>query len=204
MENDEMNTYADETLYRIYIKLSGVISRDRYQFELILCLTLGILFGCVTQSVYGGSSDWKGVLAGYCAGFLPSLRAVFPVTLGFVAAVFAVAPFAYVRLLIYPLSAVRAMGLGALCCGALQCGSLREVSFASIVLLPYAAVNCLIAVYAGEYALGLRESFTGENQGLTRSLIVHTLKMLSCYLALAALSCVVFALSCLLFGIYLI
>ena len=81
MENDEMNTYADETLYRIYIKLSGVISRDRYQFELILCLTLGILFGCVTQSVYGGSSDWKGVLAGYCAGFLPSLRAVFPVTL---------------------------------------------------------------------------------------------------------------------------
>lgn len=204
MENAEKNSFVDKMLYSVYKKITEIISQDRYKFELVVCLMVGILFGCVTQSIYGGCSDWRNALDGYCSGFLPALRAIVPVTLGFIAALFAAAPFEYVRLLIYPAAAIRAMGLGALLCGAVQCGSLRELCFATLVILPYAAANCVIAAYAGEYALGLKESFNRENQGMTKRLILHTLKMLSYYLVLAALSCAVFAATCRLFGTRLI
>ena len=203
METDEKNTLGDETLYHVYKTIAGIISRDRYKFEMIVCLATGILFGCVTQTVYGNRGEWSGAVEWYCSGLFPALRAIAPVTLGFVAVIFAAAPFEYFRLLILPASAIRAMGLGALLCGAMQCGSLRELCFASLALLPYAAANCVIAVYAGEYVLGLKESFSRDNEGLTKRLILHTVKMLSFYLLLAALSCVVFAATCLLFGAYL-
>ena len=203
METDDKNTLGDETLYHVYKTIAGIISRDRYKFEMIVCLATGILFGCVTQTVYGNRGEWSGAVEWYCSGLFPALRAIAPVTLGFVAVIFAAAPFEYFRLLILPASAIRAMGLGALLCGAMQCGSLRELCFASLALLPYAAANCVIAVYAGEYALGLKASFSRENEGLTKRLILHTVKMLSFFLLLAALSCVVFAVTCLLFGTYL-
>ena len=132
------------------------------------------------------------------------LLSVGPVTLGFLATIFVCAPFRYSRLLIYPGTAVRGMGIGALLCGAMQCGNLREMCFAVLALLPYATVNCLIAVYAGEYALGMGEAFSGENGGMTKCLLLHTFKMVAFYLALSALSCVVFAETCRLFGLYLI
>lgn len=203
MEIDEARCSPKGMVCQIYRVMAGMILRDRYKVELAVCLSVGILFGCVTQSVYGGNGDWQGLTEAYCAGFWPALLAVAPVTIGLIAALFAAAPFEFVRLLIYPASAVRGMGLGALICGAVQRGSLRELCFASLVLLPYAVASCVTTVYAGEYALGWRESFTGENEGMTRSLLLHTLKMLCFYLALAALTCVVFAVSCVAFGTYL-
>ena len=204
MENAETNNGMAGVLLTAIQKLCGVISRDRYKFELIFCLAEGILFGCVTQTVYGKNQEWCGVVESYCAGFWQALQAVAPVTLVFLAALFAAAPFEYLRLLIYPAVAVRSMGLGALIGGPLQCGNLREMCFASLVILPYAAANCTICVYAGEYALGLRTAFNGENEGMRNNLILHALKMLLFYLMLAALSCAVFAASCMLFGVYFI
>ena len=203
MENVEKNLLKDSTFYFAYKKIYRCILRDRYKFRMLICLTVGILLGCITQSVYGESHSWQDVLECYCYDFFTPLCAVFPVTLGFVAVLFVAASASYIRLVIYPLSAVRAMGIGALLCGALQCGSLRELCFATLVLLPYSAINCVITVYAGEYALGLKESFTCENEALTRSLIIHSFKMLLFYLAIAATSCVLFAGSCVFFGAYL-
>lgn len=193
-----------KTISIIKNRIAEMASIDRHKFELTVCLSVGIIFGCITQALYGSKSEWAGLPEGYCTGFLSAFLAVAPVTLGYTAGIFACAPFSIARMLIYPGAAIRGMGLGALFCGAMQCGSLREMCFDAIVMLPYAAANCVLAVYAGEYALGLKESFTSENEGLTGSLVLHTIKMLSFYLAVAALSCVAFAASCLLFGKYLI
>ena len=189
---------------RVKKKMAEFILSEKYKYELMACLAAGILFGCVTQSLYGSSGEWRGILEKYCSGFLQPFFSVAPVTLGFLAAVFACAPFRFLRLLIYPGSAVRGMGMGALLCGAMQCGSLREMCFAALALLPYSAANCVIALYAGEYALGWIEAFSDENGGMTRRLLIHTVKMTALYLSLSALSCVVFAETCRLFGLHLI
>ena len=181
-----------------------LISQDRHRIELSVCLTVGILFGCVTQSVYGNGSVWYGLTEAYCSGWVPAFLSVAPVTLAFPVLLFVCAPFEGTRLLIYPSAAVRSMGLGSLICGAVQSGSLRELCFGTLVLLPYATVSCVVAVYAGEYALGFRTSMTGWNDGLTDRLCLHAIKMLLFYFVLSALSCAVFALSCVLFGRYLI
>ena len=185
-------------------KAVGILSCDRYRWEILACLSAGVFLGCITQAVYGGRSEWSGVIEKYCAGFLPAFITVAPVTLGFAATVFLCGTMEYLRLLIYPASAFRGMGLGALVCGALQSGGLRELSFAALLLLPYAAASCVLTVYSGEYALGLKGTFTSENAGLTRNLMLHLLKMMSFYLAVAAIICAVFAVSCVYFGQYLI
>lgn len=204
MENTGTIHAPDKSIACVMKKLSELISSDKYKYEIIACLTVGILFGCITQSLYGSSGEWKGILEKYCSGFMQPLLSVIPVTLGFLAAIFVCAPFQTARLLIYPGAAVRGMGIGALLCGAMQCGSLREMCFTALALLPYAVANCVIAVYAGEYALGLSEAFSGENEGMTKRLVFHTFKMGFFYLFLAALSCLVFAGTCRLFGLYLI
>ncbi|MBQ9901665.1 MAG: hypothetical protein IJM51_04675 [Clostridia bacterium] len=204
MENSGKNIAPMLRLRRLLKRVAEINKYDRYQYEIIACLTLGILFGCVTQSLYGHGNDWQGTLEGYCAGFIPPMKAVTPVTLGFLAAIFLCAPFRFARLIIYPGTVFRGMGFGALICGALQRGSLREMAFAALALLPYTAANCVFTVYAGEFALGLSEAFTSENRGMTGNLLLHTAKMTSFYLAISAASCFIFAGTCRFFGLYLI
>lgn len=141
----------------------------------------------------------------YCQnGFLWALVEILPVTVGFVAVLFAVAPFGGIRLLVGPAVCLRAMGIGALMCGVIQSDGLRGLCFAALVLLPYLVMNALLMVRAGEFALGLRDSLRQESAGLKRSIVRHTLGRLFGYLLAAALSCGLFALSCAGFGKYLL
>ncbi len=201
---DNHQAVSNHAFTAAWNQMTRLVRQDKYQFALIACLAVGILFGSLTQALYGSPADWQNSVEGYCRGFRPALMSVAPVTVGYVTAMFACAAFLYSRTIIYPLSAVRGMGFGALICGAMQCGSLRELCFAALVLLPYCVANCVIAVYAGEYALGFRPSFNGWNEGMSDRLALHACKMLALYLTMSALSCVVFAFSCCLFGQYLI
>lgn len=202
MENNK--AVSDTVFSKIRVIISGVVSNDRYKYALIACLWAGIVFGCVTRSVYGSAADWRGLVEGYCKNPFTAFICVAPVTMGFLTVLFALAPFYYSRLLIYPLSAIRGMGFGALICGAVQLGGLMELCFASLVLLPFCAVNCVIAVYAGEYALGFRPSRNGWNEGLSKKLNMHAVKMMTFYLVIAGMTCGVFAALCFLFGQLLI
>ena len=203
MENSVISASRNK-LKSVWEKTAETVRSDKHKYEMIACLTAGILFGCVTRAIYGNGGDWNGVLAGYCSGFAKALLSVTPATVIFLACVFFCAPFRITRLLIYPGIVFRGMGFGALICGAVQCGSLRELCFSALALQPFAAASCVIAVYAGEYALGLNEAFSGENKGMTRSLLLHCAKMGAFYLLLSVLSCVIFAGTCRLFGLYLI
>ncbi len=201
----ENNKAVSETVFsQIRERITRIVSSDRYKYALMTCLWVGILLGCVTRSVYGGAEDWRGLVEGYCKNSFTAFICVAPVTLGFLVFLFALAPFYYSRLLIYPLSAIRGMGFGALICGAVQRGGLMELCFASLVLLPFCAANCVIAVYAGEYALGFRPSRNGWNEGLSKKLNMHAVKMMTFYLVIAGMTCGVFAASCFLFGQFLI
>lgn len=201
----ENNKAVSETVFsQIRERITRIVSSDRYKYVLMACLWVGILLGCVTRSVYGGAEDWRGLVEGYCKNSFTAFICVAPVTLGFLVFLFALAPFYYSRLLIYPLSAIRGMGFGALICGAVQRGGLMELCFASLVLLPFCAANCVIAVYAGEYALGFRPSRNGWNEGLSKKLNMHAVKMMTFYLVIAGMTCGVFAASCFLFGQFLI
>lgn len=200
MENLKDSFCPNEMIDGFQKKYSHVIARDKHKFEMLACISFGIISGCVTQAIYGVNNEWSGLVDKYCGGFWCAFAAIAPVTLGFAAAIFICTPFKYLRLLIYPASVFRGMGLGALICGAIQSGSLREMCFAALALLPYSAASCVITVYAGDYALGLKESFTDENRGLTNSLLMHALKMLLLYLLIYAVVCTVFAATCKFFG----
>ena len=202
MKNSE--TAADTSASRMWERLRQIISQDRYKWELIACLAVGILFGCVTQSVYGNRRDWVGLTERYCIGLKQPFWYVAPITVGFLVAIAICSSFRTARYLVFPLAAFRGMGFGALICGAMQLAQLRELCFSALVLLPYCVCNCVIAVYAGEYALGFRPSFNGWNEGLSNKLIWHGIKMFVFYMAAALLSCAVFAVSCCYFGRYLI
>jgi hypothetical protein len=76
--------------------------------------------------------------------------------------------------------------------------------FAALVTLPYAVINSALAVYAGEYALGITMSFGQKNAGLTNVLVLHTLKIFAACMFAAALSCGLFVLSSRAFGMYLL
>ena len=185
--------------------LFDLLKREKYRAALTACVMAGVFFGSLTQAVYGDRRIWENAVSLYCANFLASsLLLIAPVTLGFIAAVFLLSLFPLARPLIYPAAVFRGLGIGSLICGAFQYGNLRELCFAVLVLLPYAAVNCALAVYSGEYALGLKESFTRQNEGLAGKLYGHALKMFLSYLAAAVLSCLLFAASCYCFGKYLL
>ena len=200
-DTQENDPQAEESGLSALLTQLMQLTREKYKIGLLACLLLGITLGSLTQAVYG--SAWNGLTDAYCAGWRTALQCIAPVTLGFVGAMLLCAPFRFTRLLIAPAACVRGMGLGALICGVTQMGTLRELCFAALVLLPYAVTNAALAVYAGEYALGLRGAFTQRNAGLTGRLALHTAKMTVFYLMIAALSCGVFALSCLGFGRYL-
>lgn len=173
---------------------------ERHKIEMILSLSAGIVFGCVTQAIYGSREEWNGIAEAYCAGVGKAFAAIAPVSVGFIVLLFLFAQSELSRMLIAPAAALRGMGIGALLCGTLQAASLRELCFASLVLLPYGVTSCVIAVYAGEYALGFRESISGWNEGLSDKLVIHAIKMTTFYLLLSACSCAVFAVSCHWFG----
>ncbi len=149
------------------------VREDRYKMLLFVSLMMGVALGSFSRAIYGGG-EWNGVIAGYCVNFLSAFGYVAPVTLTFAAAMLLCAPFRLTRLLICPAVCLRGMGLGS-----------------------------LLAVYGGEYALGMRHSFEQGHTGLTKGLVLHTVKMSLFYLGAAALSCVVFAASCVGFGRYL-
>ena len=204
MDNAEASKLHNSVLFLFIRKTVAVFSCDGYKLKMVLCLFAGILIGCVTQAVYGREGDWTQLVVQYCNGFVPAFIAVAPMAIGLAAVMFICAPFAYLRGLIYPASVFRAMGLGALICGAVQYGSLRELCFAALILLPYSAADCVITTFAGEYTLGFKGAFTRENQGLTKGLVIHTLKMFLLYLSLDGLNCAMFAAACMYFGRHLI
>ncbi len=183
-------------------QLIAAVRDDRYKLALFACLMMGVALGSFSRAIYGGE-EWHGVMQGYCAGFWTALQYVTPVTLAFIAAILVCAPFGVTRLLIGPAVCLRGMGLGSLLCAVMQAEGTEGICFAALVMLPYAAVNAMIAVYGGEYALGMRHSFEQGHTGLTKGLVLHTVKMSLFYLGAAALSCVVFAASCVGFGRYL-
>ena len=178
------------------------VREDRYKMLLFVSLMMGVALGSFSRAIYGGG-EWNGVIAGYCVNFLSAFGYVAPVTLTFAAAMLLCAPFRLTRLLICPAVCLRGMGLGSLLCAVMQAEGTRGVCFAALVMLPYGVVNALIAVYGGEYALGMRHSFEQGHTRLTKGLVLHTVKMSLFYLGAAGLSCVVFAASCVGFGRYL-
>lgn len=171
----------------------------------MMSLLAGLIMGSLSCALYGNGARWSGMVTVYCQnGLLWAFVEMLPVTVGFVAALFAVAPFGGTRLLIGPAICLRAMGIGALLCGVVRADGLRGLCFAALVLLPYAVINALLMAKAGEFALGLRDSLHQETSGLKRSVVRHTLGRLVVYLLAAALSCGLFALSCAGFGKYLL
>lgn len=192
------NTVTTEKLH-----LFKKISEEKYKFALLACLLLGILTGSISRCLYGSTGAWSGVVNAYCGGFWWALLEIAPVTLGFVAALFACAPFRTARLLICPAVCFRGMGIGALICGVIQAEGLMGLCFAALVLLPYSLLNAGLTVQAGEFALGLRASLHQSNTGLQQSVTRHTLGIFALCLLAAALSCGLFALSCAGFGKYL-
>lgn len=165
-------------------------------------LLFGVTLGCISQALYGGSPA-RGLIEAYCADFEGTLRCMLPVTAGFVAVVWLFAPFTLTRIWIAPTVCLRGMGLGSLLCTVLLAEGARGLCFAALTLAPYAAVNGVIAVYGGEYALGMQKSFRQGHARLTGGLIRHTLKMAAAYEAAAVLSCCCFAAACRGFGRFL-
>lgn len=181
-----------------------LLEQDKYRLILIICVMAGILAGSFTQACYGNTLQWTHAIETYCSGFLPAFLTIAPITVGIIAVIFLCAVMSFSRWLIYPATVFRGLGIGSLFCGALQCGRIKELCFATIVLLPYLVVSCLLTVLAGEYALGLRHSFTRENEGMKGSLVTHAMKMFTLYMGAAVISCLLFGGSCTLFGKYLI
>lgn len=199
MENSaEMEKHAE------YSCVLQLMIHEKNKLTLVTCLLLGLVMGGVSRCIYGGAETWSGVVGAYCGSFELAALEIAPVTLGFVAVIFACAPFGATRLLIYPAVCFRAMGIGALTCGVIQAEGLMGLCFAALVLLPYALVNLWLAVCAGEFALGLRASLRQRNTDLQRSVTLHTLGIFALCLMAAALSCGLFALSCAGFGKYLL
>lgn len=180
------------------------ISEEKYKLALLACLITGLLTGGASRCIYGGANAWSGVVNAYCRSFAWAILEIGPVTLGFIAVLFACAPFRGTRLLIYPAVCFRAMGISALTCGIIQAEGLMGLCFAGLVLLPYALLNAWLAVYTGEFALGLRASLGQPNSELRRGLMRHTLGNFALCLLAAALSCCLFAISCVGFGKYLL
>ena len=186
-------------------RVLAFLAEERYRVQMMACIALGLLTGCGSSLVYGNGDGWSGTVTVYCQnGFLWTLLEILPVTVGFVAILYAIAPFLGTRWLIGPAVCVRTMGMGALICGVIQADDLRGLCFAALTLFPYTVVNVLLMVKAGEFALGLRDSLRQENNGFKSSVVRHTLGRLLAYLLVAALSCAVFGLSCAGFGTYLL
>lgn len=185
-------------------RMLKMIGEEKYKISIFACLILGLIMGVVSRLIYGGAGTWSGVAAAYCSSFEWAILEIAPVTLGFIASIFACAPFGATRLLIYPAVCFRAMGIGALICGVIQAEQLMGLCFSALVILPYAIINLWLTVRAGEFALGMRASLLQQNLALKRGIMLHTLGVFFLCLLVAALSCGLFAISCVGFGKYLL
>lgn len=199
MENSiEIEKHAE------FNRVFKMVAEEKYKLAVFGCLLFGLIIGVVSQWVYGGAGTWRGAAASYCSGFGWAMLEIAPVTLGFVAAMFACAPFRWTRLLICPAVCFRTMGIGALICGVIQAEGLMGLCFSALVILPYALINSLLTVYVGEFALGMRASLVQQNSRLRRGIMTHTLGIFALCLLVAAFSCGLFAVSCVGFGKYLL
>ena len=181
-----------------------MIVGEKYKIAISACLVTGLIMGVISQFIYGGAARWSGVAASYCSGFWWAMLEIVPVTLGFVAVMFACAPFKCMRLLICPAVCFRAMGIGALICGVIQAEGLMGLCFCALVILPYTMINLLLTVYAGEFTLGMRSSLIQQSSNLRRGIMLHTFAVFALCLLVAALSCLLFSVSCIGFREYLL
>lgn len=180
------------------------IAEEKDKIMLFGCLALGIIAGSITCAVYGSEKNWSGTVESFCASPESTAVSITAVTIGFIAISFICGLLGILRFLIYPAMCFRGMGLGALTCGILSASGTMGLCFAALVTLPYAVINCALTVYAGEFFLGIHRSFTQKNTGLTKGLILHTIKIFTIYLLIAAASCALFVASCYMFGKYLL
>lgn len=180
------------------------IAEEKDKIILFGCLALGITAGSVTCAAYGGGEHWNGTVESFCAAPTDTAISITAVTIGFIVIAFIFGCLGAMRLLIYPAACFRGMGLGAIISGILSASGSMGLCFTALVTLPYAVINCALAVYAGEFFLGIHRSFGQKNSGLTKSLILHTLKMFIIYLLIAAVSCALFVASSYVFGKYLL
>lgn len=185
-------------------RIMKVIAEEKNKFALFGCLAVGVALGSISCAAYGSSNVWSGIVESYCGNYIGAAISVTAVTIGFVIIIFLCGLLKTTRLLIYPAVCFRGMGLGSLICGIIQAGGIMGLCFAALVTLPYAVVSSALAVYAGEYSLGIYSSFGQKNSGLTRGLVLHTLKIFSVCLLVSILSCALFVISCRAFGIYLL
>lgn len=185
-------------------RIMKVIAEEKDKFVLFGCLAFGVALGSISCAVYGSSDGWKGVVESYCGNYIGAAISMTAVTVGFVIIMFLCGLFRVTRLLIYPSVCFRGMGLGTLICGIIQASGIMGLCFAAMVTLPYAVISSVLAVYAGEYSLGIYSSFGQKNSGLTKGLVLHSLKIFAVCLLVSILSCALFVISCKAFGIYLL
>ncbi len=184
--------------------MSRFLAEDKDKITLSFSLALGIILGSVTCAAYGSDSVSSGTVYEYCTNPTGTAMHLAAVTVGFILILSILGAFHITRLLIYPAVCFRGLGLGALACGILQVSQAMGLCFVALTVLPYAVINSALAVYAGEFALGIRRSFGKNNTALTKGLILHTLKIFAIYIIIAAASCALFVGSCCAFGKYLL
>lgn len=184
--------------------LNKLLSEDRDKIALLFSHAAGIIMGSVTCAIYG--SDWvdSDTVNKYCTNPTETAIHLVAVTVGFILIMLILGLFRFTGILIYPTVCFRGLGLGALTCGILQIGGTMGMCFTALTVLPYAVINSALAVYAGEFSLGIRRAFGKNNSALTKGLIMHTLKIFTLYIIIAAVSCLLFVGSCYIFGKYLI
>lgn len=185
-------------------RLIRLIAEEKYKFILFGCLAVGIALGSISCAVYSGDESWNGIVESYCGNYIGTSINITVVTVGFVAVIFLCGLLKTTSLIIYPVVCFRGMGLGALVCEIIKSGETMGLCFVALAVLPYAVVSSALAVYAGEYSLGIHSSFEQKNSGLTKGLVKHTLKIFAIYLLVSILSCALFVISCRLFGAYLL
>ena len=185
-------------------KLDKCLAEDRGKIVLFFSYAVGIIMGSVTCAIYG--SDWvnSGTMYQYFTNPTGTAIHLVSVTVGFILILLILGLFRVTCILIYPAVCFRGLGLGALTCGILQIGGTMGLCFTALTVLPYAVINSALAVYAGEFSLGIRKAFGKNNSALAKGLLLHTLKIFILYIIIAAASCLLFVGSCYAFGKYLI
>lgn len=198
-----MENCTEHNKNNVFENLSRFLAEDRDKPILLFSLAAGIIFGSVTGAVYGSQSVSSGTVYEYCTNPTGTAKHMAAVTVGFILILFILGTFRTTRLLIYPAVCFRGLGLGALTCGILQVSGAMGLCFTALAVVPYAVINSALAVYAGEFSLGIRRSFGKNNSALTKGLILHTLKIFAFHTVTAVFSCVLFVLTCYSFGKYL-
>ncbi len=198
-----MENYKKSEKISAFQSMNNFFAEDRGKILLSLSLAVGIIMGSITCAIYGSNAVNSHTIHMYCTNPTESAIQLIAVTVGFIIILSIFGSFKVTRWLIYPAVCFRGLGLGSLICGILQASGIMGLCFTALVAIPYAVINSALAVYAGEFSLGIRLTFDKNNTALTKGLILHTLKIFAAYLIISALSCGIFVISCLAFAKYL-